>query len=75
MMGFLFSPAARCAFSQSAPAAGGQEVDMPAKNKRRSVMDALRELMDKLNEMGSLLKPKELQPVPVRNPDRLSRRR
>ncbi len=48
---------------------------MPAKNKRRSVMDALRELLEKLNELGPLLKPKELQPIPVRNPDPTRRRR
>ncbi len=48
---------------------------MAPKNKRRSVMDALRELLDKLNELGSLLKPRELQPIPVRIPDPARRRR
>ena len=42
---------------------------MAPKNKRQSVMEALRELLDKLNELGSLLRPKELQPIPVRHPD------
>ena len=48
---------------------------MAPKNKRRSVMDVLRELLDKLNELGPLLKPRELQPIPVRNPDPIRRRR
>jgi hypothetical protein len=45
---------------------------MAPKSKRRSVMDALRDLLDKLNQLGPLLKPKTLQPqpIPVRNPDR-----
>jgi hypothetical protein len=48
---------------------------MAPKNKRRSVMDALRELLEKLNQLGPLLKPKELQPIPVRHPDPVRRRR
>ena len=48
---------------------------MAPKNKRRSVMDVLRELLDKLNELGPLLKPRELLPIPVRNPDPIRRRR
>jgi hypothetical protein len=51
------------------------EALMAPKGKRRSVMDALRDLLDKLNELGPLLKPKELQPIPVRNPDPARRRR
>jgi hypothetical protein len=47
---------------------------MASKNKRRSVMDALRELLEKLGELGPLLKPRELQPVPVRNGGRATRR-
>jgi hypothetical protein len=49
---------------------------MAPKGKRRSVMDALRDLLDKLNDLGPLLKPKNLQPIPlpVRNPDRRRRR-
>jgi hypothetical protein len=45
---------------------------MAPKSKRRSVMDALRDLLDKINQLGPLLKPKTLQPelIPVRNPDR-----
>ena len=45
---------------------------MAPKSKRRSVMDALRDLLDKLNQLGPLLKPKTLQPelIPVRTPDR-----
>jgi hypothetical protein len=48
---------------------------MAPKNKRRSVMDALRDLLEKLNELGPLLKPRALkpQPIPVRNPDRRRR--
>jgi len=48
------------------------EAVMAPKSKRRSVMDALRDLLDKLNQLGPLLKPKTLQPelIPVRNPDR-----
>jgi hypothetical protein len=54
---------------------GRQESQMAPKNKRRSVMDALRDLLEKLNELGPLLKPRPLQPqpVPVRNPDRRRR--
>ena len=48
---------------------------MAPKGKRRSVMDALRDLLDKLEELGPLLKPKELQPIPVRNHDPVRRRR
>ena len=48
---------------------------MAPKGKRRSVMDALRELLDKLTELGPLLKGRELQPVPVRIPDPIRRRR
>ena len=45
---------------------------MAAKNKHRSVMDALRDLLEKLHTLGPLLKPKEMQPVPipVRSPNR-----
>lgn len=48
---------------------------MAPKGKRRSVMDALRDLLEKLNNLGPLLKPKTLQPIPlpVRNPDRRRR--
>lgn len=48
---------------------------MAPKSKRRSVIDALRDLLDKLNELGPLLKPRSLQPqpVPVRNPGRRRR--
>jgi hypothetical protein len=38
-------------------------------------MDALRELLEKLDALGPLLKPKELQPIPVRNSDPARRRR
>jgi len=38
---------------------------MAPKQKRRSVMDTLRDLLDKLNQLGPLLNPKSLQPVPV----------
>ncbi len=48
---------------------------MAPKGKRRSVMDALRDLLEKLNELGPLLKPRELQPIPVRNPETVRRRR
>lgn len=48
---------------------------MAPKGKRRSVMDALRELLEKLEQLGPLLKPKELQPIPVRHPDPTRRRR
>jgi hypothetical protein len=51
------------------------EAAMAPKNKRRSVMDALRDLLEKLNDLGPLLKPRELQRVPVRNPDPRRRRR
>jgi hypothetical protein len=53
----------------------GRRNRMAPKNKRRSVMDALRDLLDKLNELGPLLKPRSLQPqpIPVRNPDRRRR--
>jgi hypothetical protein len=49
---------------------------MAPKGKRRSVMDALRDLLEKLNGLGPLLKPKILQPIPlpVRNPDHRRRR-
>jgi hypothetical protein len=52
--------------------AGGK---MAPKAKRRSVMDALRDLLDKLNGLGPLLKPKTLQPIPlpVRDPNRRRR--
>ena len=45
---------------------------MAPKQKRRSVMDTLRDLLDKLNQLGPLLNPKSLQPVPipVRSPER-----
>lgn len=48
---------------------------MAPKQKRRSVMDTLRDLLDKLNQLGPLLKPRSLQPVPVpvRNPERRRR--
>jgi hypothetical protein len=49
---------------------------MPPKQKRRSVMDMLRDLLvDKLNQLGPLLSPKTLQPVPipVRDPERRRR--
>ena len=48
---------------------------MAPKGKRRSVMDTLRDLLEKLNELGPLLKPKALQPIPipVRNSDRRRR--
>jgi hypothetical protein len=44
---------------------------MAPKQKRRSVMDTLRDLLDKLNQLGPLLSPKTLQPVPipVRDPE------
>jgi hypothetical protein len=48
---------------------------MAAKNKRRSVMDALREWLDKLNPLGPLLNPKPLQPVPIPVRDQDRRRR
>ena len=48
---------------------------MAPKGKRRSVMDALRELLEKLDQLGPLLKPKELQPIPVRHPEPVRRRR
>ena len=35
---------------------------MAPKSKRRSVMDTLRDLLEKLNVLGPLLKPKTLQP-------------
>jgi hypothetical protein len=49
---------------------------MAPKSKRRSVMDVLRDLLEKLNELGPLLKPKSLQPIriPVRDSDRRRRR-
>jgi hypothetical protein len=45
---------------------------MAPKGKRRSVMDTLRDLLEKLHELGPLLKPKSLQPIPipVRDSDR-----
>ena len=50
---------------------------MAPKQKRRSVMDTLRDMLDKLNQLGlgPLLSPKPLQPVPipVRNPERRRR--
>jgi hypothetical protein len=48
---------------------------MAPKQKRRSVMDTLRDLLDKLNQLGPLLSPRVLQPVPipVRNPERRRR--
>jgi ribosomal protein L1 len=48
---------------------------MAPKQKRRSVMDTLRDLLDKLNQLGPLLGPRSLQPVPVpvRNPERRRR--
>jgi hypothetical protein len=48
---------------------------MAPKGKRQSIMDQLRELLEKLNGLGPLLKPKTLQPIPlpVRNPDRRRR--
>jgi len=48
---------------------------MAPKQKRRSVMDTLRDLLDKLNQLGPLLSPRSLQPVPipVRNPGRRRR--
>jgi len=48
---------------------------MAPKQKRRSVMDTLRDLLDKLNQLGPLLSPRSLQPapVPVRNPERRRR--
>jgi hypothetical protein len=48
---------------------------MAPKQKRRSVMDMLRDLLDKLNQLGPLLSPKTLQPVPipVRDPERRRR--
>jgi hypothetical protein len=48
---------------------------MAPKNKRRSVMDALRDLLERLGELGPLLKPRELQPqpIPVRPPNRRRR--
>ncbi len=48
---------------------------MAPKQKRRSVMDTLRDLLDKLDQLGPLLSPKPLQPVPapVRNPARRRR--
>lgn len=48
---------------------------MPPKQKRRSVMDTLRDLLEKLNQLGPLLNPKPLQPapIPVRNPERRRR--
>ncbi len=52
-----------------------KELVMAPKGKRRSIMDALRDLLDKLEELGPLLKPRELQPIPVRNPDPVRRRR
>ena len=49
-----------------------RELLMAPKQKRRSVMDTLRDLLDKLDQLGPLLNPKPLQPVPipVRNPER-----
>lgn len=48
---------------------------MAPKQKRRSVMDTLRDLLDKLNQLGPLLNPRSLQPVPipVRDPERRRR--
>ena len=48
---------------------------MAPKQKRRSVMDTLRDFLDKLNQLGPLLNPKPLQPVPipVRDPERRRR--
>jgi hypothetical protein len=48
---------------------------MAPKQKRRSVMDTLRDLLDKLNQLGPLLNPPAMQPVPipVRNPERRPR--
>jgi hypothetical protein len=48
---------------------------MAPKQKRRSVMDTLRDWLDKLNQLGPLLSPKSLQPVPipVRDPERRRR--
>jgi hypothetical protein len=48
---------------------------MAPKAKRRSVMDTLRDLLEKLNELGPLLKPKPLQPVPIPVRDADRRRR
>jgi hypothetical protein len=48
---------------------------MAPKQKRRSVMDRLRDLLDKLDQLGPLLNPPSLQPVPIpaRNPERRRR--
>ena len=48
---------------------------MAPKQKRRSVMDTLRDLLDKLDQLRPLLNPQSLQPVPipVRNPERRRR--
>jgi hypothetical protein len=48
---------------------------MAPKQKRRSVMDTLRDLLDKLNQLGPLLSPKPLQPVPIPVRDQERRRR
>jgi hypothetical protein len=48
---------------------------MAPKQKRRSVMDTLRDLLDKLNQLGPLLSPKSLQPVPIPVRDQERRRR
>jgi hypothetical protein len=52
-----------------------QEGVMAPKAKRRSVMDTLRDLLEKLNELGPLLKPKSLQPIPIPVRDADRRRR
>jgi len=48
---------------------------MAPKQKRRSVMDTLRDLLDKLNQLGPLLRPQSLQPVPIPVRDQERRRR
>ncbi len=48
---------------------------MASKSKRRSVMDVLREMLEKLGELGLELRPRQLQPIPVRNPQPRRRRR
>lgn len=48
---------------------------MAPKGKRRSVMDTLRDLLDKLSDLGPLLKPKTLQPIPIPVRDSDRRRR
>ena len=72
MKGFLFLKADGPDFICTG---SGQEAAMAPKSKRRSVMDRLRELLDKLNQLGPLLKPKTLQPelIPVRNRGRRTR--